>query len=76
MGCISPLGEWFLPTSVVTGMCCICVQKNEIVAWVHEGGGFLVEDVLNKKVDYIIERHGSRADTASCSSHATFVSSH
>ncbi|XP_059077027.1 uncharacterized protein LOC131033660 [Cryptomeria japonica] len=50
--------------------------KNEIVAWVHQGGGFLVDDAMNKKVDYIIERHGSRVDTVSYSPHATFVSSH
>ncbi|KAH9307356.1 hypothetical protein KI387_035267 [Taxus chinensis] len=52
------------------------ILKPEIVEWVLQGGGVLVEDAENKKPTYIIERHGSRNKTINHGSHTTFVSSH
>ncbi|XP_071716119.1 uncharacterized protein [Rutidosis leptorrhynchoides] len=34
------------------------VQRGEIVDWIHEGGGEVVEDQTVKNVSYIVESHG------------------
>lgn len=51
-------------------------RRDEVIQWIHLGGGVLVEDGEKRDTDFIIECHGSMNNAIHCNSHATLISSH
>lgn len=51
-------------------------RRDEVIQWIHLGGGVLVEDAEKRDADFIIECHGSGNNLISYNSHATVISSH
>jgi topoisomerase (DNA) II binding protein 1 len=50
-------------------------QRAQVVDWVREGGGIMVDDAQSTVVDFIIESHGQNSMLRD-SSHSTAVSTH
>lgn len=51
-------------------------RRDEVIQWIHLGGGGVVEDGEKRDTDFIIECHGSTKNAINCNSHATLISSH
>ncbi|ONK57609.1 uncharacterized protein A4U43_C09F2240 [Asparagus officinalis] len=50
-------------------------QRDEVIRWINEGGGMLVDDQRKKNADFIVERHGL-LQSATDVSHSIVVSTH
>jgi hypothetical protein len=65
----------FAVFSVNTMAIFIFDQRAQVVDWVREGGGIMVDDAQSTVVDFIIESHGQNSMLRD-SSHSTAVSTH